>query len=116
VPRRPVEQVIGIDCLTHAVRIGRGELTTQDEALLPGLGCAGEQDDAAEEAPRLTAGEAKALAIVKNVSRTLAETDLFSGAVLLAKDGRVLFSKAYGLADREKAIPNTLETRFRIGQ
>jgi CubicO group peptidase (beta-lactamase class C family) len=39
----------------------------------------------------------------------------FAGAVLLAKDGRVLFDGAYGLADREKRIANTLDTRFRIG-
>jgi D-alanyl-D-alanine carboxypeptidase len=41
--------------------------------------------------------------------------DKFSGAALLAKDGTPLFSGAYGLADREKKIPNTLNTKFRIG-
>ena len=35
--------------------------------------------------------------------------------MLVAKDGRVLFSHAYGLADRKGRIPNTLRTRFRIG-
>jgi CubicO group peptidase (beta-lactamase class C family) len=30
-----------------------------------------------------------------------AQADLFSGAVLVARHGRVLFSHAYGLADRE---------------
>jgi CubicO group peptidase (beta-lactamase class C family) len=45
----------------------------------------------------------------------LAAADEFSGAVLVAKDGEVLFGKAYGLADREREIPNTLQTRFRIG-
>ncbi len=39
----------------------------------------------------------------------------FSGAVLVAKNGKVLFSGAYGLADREKKAPNTIDTRFRIG-
>ena len=39
----------------------------------------------------------------------------FSGAALLAKDGKAVFSGAYGLADREKKIPNTLNTKFRIG-
>jgi len=32
VPRWPVEQVIGADCLLLAGRIGRGELTAQYEA------------------------------------------------------------------------------------
>jgi CubicO group peptidase (beta-lactamase class C family) len=47
--------------------------------------------------------------------RKEAAADRFSGAVLVAKDGEVLFDKAYGLADREQEIPNTLQTRFRIG-
>jgi CubicO group peptidase (beta-lactamase class C family) len=41
--------------------------------------------------------------------------DLFSGAVLVAKDGKTVFAHAYGLADREKKTPNTLKTRFRLG-
>ncbi|HEU0098715.1 MAG TPA: serine hydrolase domain-containing protein [Allosphingosinicella sp.] len=39
----------------------------------------------------------------------------FSGAVLLAQNGRVLFQKAYGLADRERRKPNRLDTQFRFG-
>jgi D-alanyl-D-alanine carboxypeptidase len=59
--------------------------------------------------------EADALrALATRVDR-LADEDAFSGAVLVAKDGRVLFSRAHGLADRSRRIPNTLRTRFRIG-
>ena len=35
--------------------------------------------------------------------------------MLIAKDGKPIFSEAYGLADREHKTPNTLKTRFRIG-
>ncbi len=42
-------------------------------------------------------------------------TDKFSGAVLLAKDGKPIFTGAYGMADRDKKIPNTVTTKFRIG-
>jgi D-alanyl-D-alanine carboxypeptidase len=35
--------------------------------------------------------------------------------VLIAHKGKPVFAQAYGLADREHKIPNTLETRFRIG-
>ena len=45
----------------------------------------------------------------------LVAADLFSGAVLVAKDGKTVFAQAYGLADREKKTPNTLNTRFRLG-
>ncbi len=41
--------------------------------------------------------------------------DQFAGAVLIAKNGKPIFTAAYGLADREKKIPNKLGTRFRIG-
>ncbi len=41
--------------------------------------------------------------------------DEFSGAVLIARDGKPIFAQAYGLADREHHIPNSLKTRFRIG-
>jgi CubicO group peptidase (beta-lactamase class C family) len=39
----------------------------------------------------------------------------FSGAVLVARDGRTLFEGAYGLADRERGIANTPLTQFRVG-
>lgn len=39
----------------------------------------------------------------------------FSGAVLLSKGGKPVFTGAYGLADRENKIPNTLATKFRVG-
>jgi CubicO group peptidase (beta-lactamase class C family) len=35
--------------------------------------------------------------------------------VLVAKHGVPIFAKAYGYADRDRKIPNTLDTRFRIG-
>jgi D-alanyl-D-alanine carboxypeptidase len=62
---------------------------------------------------RLT--EAEALAALESFVREEAAADRFGGAVLVAKDGQVLFGEAYGLADREREIPNTVQTRFRIG-
>jgi D-alanyl-D-alanine carboxypeptidase len=59
--------------------------------------------------------EADAVKAVSARADKLAGEDELSGAVLVAKDGRVLFSHAYGLADRKRRIPNTLRTRFRIG-
>lgn len=44
-----------------------------------------------------------------------ARDGMFRGAVLVAKDGAPVFRKAYGLANSEWDIPNTLETRFRLG-
>jgi D-alanyl-D-alanine carboxypeptidase len=62
---------------------------------------------------RLT--EDQAIAGVEALLRRRSAADQFSGAALVAKGGKVLFSGAYGRADRERGIANTLETRFRIG-
>src|SRR5215469_4803835 len=38
----------------------------------------------------------------------------FSGAVLVSNDGKEVFKKAYGFANRENRVRNTAETRFHI--
>jgi len=42
----------------------------------------------------------------------IAREDGFSGVILVARGDRVLLRRAAGLADRERNIPNTPETRF----
>lgn len=44
----------------------------------------------------------------------LVERDRLSGVVLIGSRDSIRFARAYGLADRERGIPNTLTTRFRI--
>ncbi|HEX2033042.1 MAG TPA: serine hydrolase domain-containing protein, partial [Chloroflexota bacterium] len=44
----------------------------------------------------------------------LVEADVFSGAVLVARDGVPLFTAAHGLADQTAGEPNRLSTRFNI--
>jgi CubicO group peptidase (beta-lactamase class C family) len=39
----------------------------------------------------------------------------FQGAALVAKDGKVLFQKGYGMANIELGVPNTPEMKFQIG-
>lgn len=43
------------------------------------------------------------------------ETSRFSGVALVARGGRVLFERAYGVANAEDDVPVTTRTRFRIG-
>jgi CubicO group peptidase (beta-lactamase class C family) len=45
----------------------------------------------------------------------LVDGGFFNGAVLVARDGEVLFSRGYGFADRESETPITPQTRFRLG-
>ncbi|MCI0660807.1 MAG: serine hydrolase [Acidobacteria bacterium] len=39
----------------------------------------------------------------------------FTGSALISRDGKVIFSKGYGLANRELDVLNTPPTKFRIG-
>src|SRR5687768_9979255 len=43
------------------------------------------------------------------------EQNKFSGNVLIAREGRIIFQKSYGFANRENKKPNTLQTEFRVG-
>jgi D-alanyl-D-alanine carboxypeptidase len=52
---------------------------------------------------------------VDRIARRYAALERFSGSVLAARGGRVLFRGGYGLADRERGIANTPATRFDIG-
>jgi CubicO group peptidase (beta-lactamase class C family) len=38
----------------------------------------------------------------------------FAGAALIARDGEIIWSKAWGMANREQGIPNTPQTIFRV--
>ena len=44
----------------------------------------------------------------------LAQADRFAGAVAVVHDGRIVLTKAYGLADRARLVPNTIQTRFEL--
>ena len=63
--------------------------------------------------PRMT--ERDALTAFRETLKDEAASDRFSGVALVAKNGTPIFTSAYGMADRDKKIQNTLDTKFRIG-
>ena len=63
--------------------------------------------------PRLS--EADLIAQLTSKLNEDAKTGAFAGTVLVARNGKPIFSGAYGLANRETAEPNKLTTRFRMG-
>ncbi|HZH29445.1 MAG TPA: serine hydrolase domain-containing protein [Pyrinomonadaceae bacterium] len=73
--------------------------------------------------PKAPAGERAAKKLTDEESareleayvRKLAEADVFSGAVLLAKDGKILFEKAYGEASKDFQVANRVDTKFNLG-
>jgi len=52
---------------------------------------------------------------IEALIRSFETREHFSGVVLVAQKEKVLFRKACGLANREWAVPNTIDTKFRIG-
>jgi CubicO group peptidase (beta-lactamase class C family) len=59
--------------------------------------------------------EADALAALTARADARLAADEFSGAALVARNGKVVYERAWGLADREADVPNSTETKFRLG-
>ena len=66
----------------------------------------------------LAAGAADARTLpavtVENYVRPYVATSNFSGVVLVARAGKPMFTRAYGMADRERRLANDVYTRFHI--
>ena len=52
-------------------------------------------------------------AVVQTCERFTAD-EPFSGAILVAQDGAVVYERAAGFASRQLSVPNTLDTKFHI--
>lgn len=63
--------------------------------------------------PKLT--EVQVLDSLEAYLAEQAKADEFSGTVLVAKDGRVLYEKAFGLANKEFTVPNRVDTKYNLG-
>ncbi len=64
---------------------------------------------ARQEKPTSTADQ------IDNVMASHVAAGDFSGSVLVARDGRILYQHAFGYANLEWKIPNDLQTKFEIG-
>jgi CubicO group peptidase (beta-lactamase class C family) len=54
-------------------------------------------------------------AMIEDVMTAANKYRLFNGSVLVAENGKVIYKKGLGLANMEWNIPNTTETKFRLG-
>src|SRR5512136_2946306 len=52
---------------------------------------------------------------IEEIAEAEARFRLFSGTVLVAASGRILYAKGFSEANREHHVPNGLNTRFNIG-
>lgn len=86
-----------------------GALATMAGVTLTQAGAACQQSKAVMEA-----GDSGGFAEVDAFVKGLVAEGKFSGAVLVARDGKSIFKRAYGLANREFDVPNRVDTRFNL--
>jgi CubicO group peptidase (beta-lactamase class C family) len=67
-----------------------------------------------ETLPRRSLSERQVRVKVDKLIRRLVAADRFSGAVLVARDGRPLYRRSFGPANRAWHAPNRVDTRFNL--
>lgn len=68
-----------------------------------------------EDAAVRKLSEKEAALELERFIKKLAKEDLFSGSILLAKDGVILFEGAFGMANKDFNVPNRIDTKFNLG-
>lgn len=102
------------DGATLVIEIFReGSITQKSKRVFARAANAGGAPPASQASRKLSDAE-----IVKETETYLEQAsaeDAFSGAVLIAKDGKPIFKKAYGSADKSANTPNNVDTKFNLG-
>jgi CubicO group peptidase (beta-lactamase class C family) len=73
------------------------------------------KEERADAWPEAKMTEADAVNEIGQHVEREAMADRFSGVVLINKGGRIIFNKAYGMAEKSFRVPNRLDTRFNLG-
>lgn len=71
-----------------------------------------------EEPAQADEPKIKEISGLQQIAKYLGEqdkTDVFSGSVLISKNGKKVFQKAYGMASKEFKVLNNIETKFNLG-
>jgi CubicO group peptidase (beta-lactamase class C family) len=108
-----------------ATVVARGKLTGQLMALrvrveaspphkISGIGMAPPKVPASTK-PAAKLSDAQIASELDTFVKKLADADVFSGAVLLSHNGKVLFRKAYGEANKDFGAKNQVDTKFNLG-
>src|SRR5688572_1390577 len=62
----------------------------------------------------MAAGQSAKAKQIDELVQPLARTEQFSGVVLASENGQVIYEKAFGMANAELKVPNTVNTRIGI--
>jgi CubicO group peptidase (beta-lactamase class C family) len=84
------------------------------EGKLAGIGINKIENPAGQNWTQTLLSEKEMIAEIKRAIEIRAQNGDFSGAILIAKDDRILLNVAYGYADREAKILNTTKTQFHL--
>jgi CubicO group peptidase (beta-lactamase class C family) len=52
---------------------------------------------------------------IDRVMKAFTDLDQFSGCILVARNGQPFYTRAFGMADKDFAAPNTMDSKFNIG-
>jgi CubicO group peptidase (beta-lactamase class C family) len=67
------------------------------------------------EAPARRLSDAEVVEQLRGYVERMSKRDAFSGTVLLAKRGTPLYQGAFGEANKDFGVPNTIDTKFNLG-
>jgi D-alanyl-D-alanine carboxypeptidase len=87
----------------------------QEPHAIAGVGLMPASTPAPPIPPAARMSEADAIAALRAEVDKRVAADQFSGAIIVAREGKPIFEHAYSLADREQKTANVLDTKFRIG-
>jgi len=74
-----------------------------------------EQTDPPDSSATAKMTEPEAVRTIAQFLDQQAKKDIFSGSIVIAKDGTILFKSAYGLANKEFKVRNRPGTKFNLG-
>jgi len=77
------------------------------------VACKSQNNSPTETKTMLNSSELEAK--IDLLARKYVDLDIFSGVVLVAEKGKLIYHKAFGLANRETNTSNTIDTKFDIG-
>lgn len=115
--RKVVQAEDSLVTVVFAIQEGFVELSFELEPQPPHrlLRIFGEPTDDPDLPPPPKVSESEAVTAIERAVAEAVAADQFSGTVLVARDGRPLLLKAWGLASVEHNTPNRTDTRYNLG-
>ena len=106
--------VLARDAHGESVEVGF-QLSNAQPPRIMGIRVEPVEEAAREPADTSPLTEAQAIAAITHLADSLSGAERFSGVVRVERAGRVALERAWGQADRERHVPNRVDTKFNLG-